>query len=692
MAETQSPRVLRFGPFEADLGNRQLLKDGVPVGLRGQAFDVLVLLLEHPGQLVTREQLRARLWPSGTVVEFDHSIHTAVTKLREALGEGAENPRFIATVRRHGYRFIAPVSIVVPPPLELVATSPASSESGSDAAQQHAVLADQPQGFTDAHTNVNSAAGSSSPNPFAPPASARLKWPLGKWFTSFIAGMLVVVLTFVIADKVRTSKRSPAVKPVVSDAREARTHAVADASNTATFNPPPHSIAVLPFVDMSETKDQEYFSDGLAEELIDMLAKTPGLHVIARTSSFSFRGKADDVPTIAAKLKVATVLEGSVRKSGKRLRVSTQLVRAADGEHLWSETYDRELKDIFKVQDEIAESVVTALKLKLSPGQESTPSRPSSTDAYFQYLLGQQYVTRGGLDGYKRAVSAYRSAVALDPHYAAAYAGLAVAAAFLADATGDNAGLDRAFAAAERAIALSPHEALGYGTRGFLRSTWAWDWAGAQSDFAKALELNPNDPSVLRRYSVLLWQVGRRVEAITVGRKLVELDPFSAPAWDVLALAMMVDGDYAAARDALRHALAIDPARVFNLHRAAILELLEHKPREALATSQKLRTDDGASRAFRVLDIAMAEYSLGHAKESQQALDEAIADFAKAAPYGIAVAYAWRGKPDKAFDWLESAYQWRDGALASIQGDPVIASLRGDPRYDAILRKINLSP
>jgi TolB-like protein/Flp pilus assembly protein TadD len=504
--------------------------------------------------------------------------------------------------------------------------------------------------------------------------------------------VLAAVLAYVIVDKVKISNRASAVQPVLSNAHEIPRPAAVSATNTAMFNPSRHSIAVLPFVDMSETKDQEYFSDGLAEELIDMLAKTPGLHVIARTSSFSFKGKSDDVPTIAAKLKVANLLEGSVRKSGNRLRVSTQLVRATDGEHLWSETYDRELRDVFKVQDQIAESVVTALKLKLSPGQESSPSRPSNTDAYFHYLLAQQYVTRGGLDGYRRAVAAYRSAVASDPHYAAAYAGLAVAEAYLADGIGDSAGLDRASAAADRAIALAPHEAQGYAARGFLRSTWAWDWTGAQADLAKALELDPNDASVLRRHSFLSLQEGRRSEAITTGRKLVELDPLSAPAWDSLALVLMVSGDYTAAREALRQALAIDPARVFTLHRAAIIELLDRRPREALAAAQKLRADDDGSQAFRLQDITLAEYSLGHAKQSQQALDEMIAHNAKGAPYTIAVAYAWRGEPDKAFDWLERAYQQRDGGLAGLKIDPVIASLHGDPRYEAMLKKINLSP
>src|SRR5262249_53360547 len=231
--------------------------------------------------------------------------------------------------------------------------------------------------------------------------------------SALVATLAVLGFAYLALDKLWTSRRSVVVQQVASEAQPANPGA---AAGTLTFSPSPRSIAVLPFADMSEKKDQEYFADGLGEELLDLLAKTPGLHVIARTSSFSFKGKSDDIPTIAAKLKVANILEGSVRKSGNRLRISTQLVRAADGEHLWSETYNLQLKDVFKVQDQIAEAVVTALKLKLSLDLESSPSRSSNTDAYLQYLLGQERLSRNNFSDFRGAVDAYRSAISLDPH------------------------------------------------------------------------------------------------------------------------------------------------------------------------------------------------------------------------------------------------------------------------------------
>jgi TolB-like protein/DNA-binding winged helix-turn-helix (wHTH) protein/cytochrome c-type biogenesis protein CcmH/NrfG len=639
-------RVFRFGPFEADLGNRQLFKNGVPVSLVGQPFEILALLLERPGQLVTREQLRARLWPSGTVVEFDHSIATAITKLREALGDEAQRPRFIATVPRHGYRFITPISAPTATTLE----APAAS-SGRVA----------------------------EPVPAGPVRSPR---GLLVWAVIAALTVLAVVVAYVVVERLWIQQHVPASPRVTPAAAVPKTDAMAGVAQ--------QSIAVLPFVDMSEKKDQEYFADGLAEELIDLLAETPGLRVIARTSSFSFRGKPDDVPTIATKLQVANLLEGSVRKSGKRLRVSTQLVRAADGEHLWSETYDRELKDVFKLQDEIALAVVTAMKLKLSPAQGSLPNHSSNTDAYLQYLLGQQYLSRGSANDFHRAVAAYRSAVALDPHYAAGYAGLAQAEAFLSDATGDTAGLERALAAAERAIELAPGRALGYTARGFVRYLFIWDWAGAQGDFARALEFDPNDPTVLHHYSNLLSSLGRMPEATAIARKVVDLDPLSVRAWQYLAVFLVESGDLEAAREASRHALAIDPTNEFALANLGAIELLAHKSADALAVFQKITGAEENQLGFRLTGIAMAEHSLGHAKESKQALDEATAKTAQAMAYQIAEAYAWGGEADEAFRWLERAYRQHDGGLAELKTDPLLQGLHSDPRYEAMLKRLNL--
>jgi serine/threonine-protein kinase len=449
----------------------------------------------------------------------------------------------------------------------------------------------------------------------------------------------------------------------------------------ASFSPV-HSIVVLPFVDMSERKDEEYFSDGLSEELIELLGKTPGLRVIPRTSSFYFKGKAETLETIAAQLHVANVLEGSVRKSGNRLRITAQLVRADTSEHLWSETYDRELRDVFQVQDEIAGAVVSALQVKLAVAQQAPyMHRTSNLEAHNQFLLGRQFFKRATVDGFRRAAAAFRKAVELDPHYAAAYAELAVAESFVADQDEeDAAGQQRALAAADKAVELAPDEAEPYGTRGFLRGR-RWDWIGAEADFDKALALDSNNSDIQSRYAELLDVLGRQPAALAAARKATELDPLSPWAWTSLAARLITSQQFARADEALRRLIEILPEADFPLSWLGILRLYEGNAKEALVTFQSL-----SEERLRLFGVALAEHTLGHAKESQQALDQLIAEGAPA--YAVAEIYAWRGEKDKAFEWLDRAYQRHTGS--DLRHDPLVTSLHGDPRFAALLRKMNL--
>jgi serine/threonine protein kinase/TolB-like protein/Tfp pilus assembly protein PilF len=474
-----------------------------------------------------------------------------------------------------------------------------------------------------------------------------------------------------------------AVVAAVGVDRLVRPRSGADAA--ASFAPPMRSVAVLPFVDMSENKDQGYFSEGLAEELLDLLAKTPGLLVIARTSSFSFQGTSDDIPTIARKLNVANILEGSVRKSGNRMRITTRLVRASTAEQLWYESYDRELKDVFEVQDEIAGAVAAHLKLTLAPMSQDAARRTSNVEAYNQYLLGRQVFNRGNIDGYRLAIEAYSRAISLDPNYVAPYEGLTTAEFFVADQTGDAAGYRRAEEAAEKSVELGPEDASSYAARGFIRYAMKWDWAGAQADFEKAIALDPGDARFLQRYGEVLATEGRLAEAIATTRKAIELDPLSHSAWQTLTSYFEATRDFAAAHEAYRRALEISPQSDFSLNDLGTLQLLEGQAKEALATFRKIDNE-----GFRLSSVAMAEHSLGHTKESQQALEQLIAQHATEASFQIAEIYAWRGEKDQAFEWLEHAYRQRDGGLSDIKTDPPLAGLRSDPRYRALLRKMNL--
>jgi adenylate cyclase len=448
---------------------------------------------------------------------------------------------------------------------------------------------------------------------------------------------------------------------------------------------PERSIAVLPFTDMSEKKDQEYFSDGLSEELIDLLTKVPDLRVPARTSSFYFKGQHATIAEMAKALSVSHVLEGSVRKAGNTIRVTAQLIRADNGYHLWSQTYDRDLKDVFKVQDEIAGRVVEELKLTLPAAASASAERTGNAAAHTQYLLGRKFFDQPTPEGYKSAVESFNSAIALDPGYAAAYSRLALAEAHLADVIGDPSGLTRATAAAERAITLAPDSADGYFARADLRSNFLWDWEGAHADYSKALAIDPNDSETLSSYSDLLAIQGQLPEALAQIDKAIRIDPLVATFYSLRARLLLDSGDLPAARDAYQQLLRLNPAHPHANVDLAIIDLLSGRPEHALTALQQ-----PASPGWRSIGTAMVEYSLGHAQQSQQALDQTIRDTAPFAAYQIAEIYAWRGQKDQAFQWLERAYAQHDGGLTEIKIDPVLLSLRNDPRYQTFLAKMKL--
>ncbi len=559
------------------------------------------------------------------VVVGSASVYQAVSQLRKILGDVDPSPTYIATVPRKGYRLIASVQRATGPP----------------------------------HI------------PQAPVLPRRTAAPRRVWLVAGTFVTLALAAAYFLGDKAWLSRHTTG---------KGETPAV-DAVNDK-------SIAVLPFADMSEKRDQEYFSDGLAEELIEQLGKTPGLKVIARTSSFSFKGKSDDIPTIALKLKVANVLEGSVRRSGNHLRVSTQLIRADSGQPLWSETFDREFKDVFTIQDEIGAAVVTALKLQLNGG--STAARGHGTtnpEAYNAYLLGRQLHLQGTVPSWRQAIDAYQKAIDFDPHYADAYADLAASEYFLADQTGDHALGKLAEQNAQKAIDLDPRLATGYSVRATLRYLYHYDWAGAESDLKQALALEPTNSRVLSGYGNLLSYIGRTVEATAMLRKAIEQDPLQNTNWQELGITLSESGLRAGAYDAFHHALAIRPADNFSKFHLARLQLVDGKAQEALDTFQS-----NSDEEFRGAGVAMAEHTLGDAKASQQALEKLIDTGAGDAAYQIAEVYAWRGEKDKAFEWLERAYRQRDGGLADLKGDLQLAALRSDPRYVAMLRKLNFPP
>jgi serine/threonine protein kinase len=444
------------------------------------------------------------------------------------------------------------------------------------------------------------------------------------------------------------------------------------------------SIAVLPFLDMSEKKDQVYFSDGLSEELITLLAQIQDLQVIARTSSFHFRNQDVSLKEIARTLGVAHVLEGSVRRAGNTVRVTAQLIRTDDGGHLWSQSYDRDVKDIFQVQDDIAAAVVAALKLKLLAAG-SDPHRSDSPEAYNQFLLARQFGRRGNAEDIQRAIAAYQEAIALDPDYAAAYAGLSFTETAIGASTADAARFALARDAADKALELAPQLVDAYRARAQLRLE-TLDFAGARVDSETALSLAPGESAVHSLYGVQCAGFGNIAQAIAAMKKAIDLDPLSGYAWANVGLLQTMTHDYPAARQSIERALAINPSADAFHFALGQLDLLQGRLAEAQAEFQKQ-----GSEGNRRMGLAMVEYASGHDKQSQSALGELISKNAGDMAYQVADVYAWRGDKDKAFEWLARAYQQRDSGLSGIAWDPLVSILKDDPRYGALLRQLGLS-
>ncbi len=467
----------------------------------------------------------------------------------------------------------------------------------------------------------------------------------------------------------------------------ATTAAAAPAAPAATPASNDNSIAVLPFVDMSQTKDQEYFSDGLSEELLNQLAQIPQLRVIARTSSFSFKGKEAGVAEIAKALNVAHILEGSVRKSGETLRITAQLIRTSDSSHLWSQTYDRNLTDVFKVQDEISREVVAALKLKLLPERlPDNTQRTKDPKAYEQYLLGQETARTGGRASAEAALAAFQRAVAIDPGYANAWAMLGNMQGTVSDFQDSpaqrEAVIDQGLANADKAIALAPDLPVGYAVRGGLRHRLRWNWQGAQADFARALELDPNRATTLRNYAPVLHSLGRADEAVAVARKATVLDPLSEDVWTQLGRTLAGTHADAEARLALERALVLNPQQ--NWANFMLGSLLLSQGETELAMSYYAR----APEQFRTTGTAMVEFTRGNEAASKAALAKMEKDYTIGFAFQIAQVYAWRGEKDKAFEWLDRSYDIHDAGLVRLPYDPAVDPLRSDPRFAALVKKM----
>jgi TolB-like protein/tetratricopeptide (TPR) repeat protein len=446
-----------------------------------------------------------------------------------------------------------------------------------------------------------------------------------------------------------------------------------------------HSIAVLPFVDMSPSKDQEYLSDGIAEELLNLLVKIPGLQVAARTSSFSFKGKDVKIADVARELHVANVLEGSVRKSGNQVRITAQLIQADSGFHLYSETFDRTLDDVFGIQDEISAAVVEALEIKLlgaAPKAVQVDPR-----AYALYLQGRYFYGRRTQADWEKATRAYQDALEIDSGYAAAWAGLARVYYSRAGQsyTDLHQGTAQARQAAQKALALQPTLSEGYVSLAAIQMTYDWDWAGSEASLQRALELTPGMADAMANLGILKRYVGDLDEAIELDRRAVALDPLNLPGYHALGLALIYAGRLDEADEVYQHLLTLNPEfSAANLARSRV-RLLQGQPDEALAVAE-LETEP----FWREFGVLSALYVLGRTAEADARLVDFIAQNQNDSAYQIAQLYGFRDDQDKVFEWLERAYVQRDGGLPEMLLDPYLRTFSDDPRWPELVKKVGL--
>jgi TolB-like protein len=451
---------------------------------------------------------------------------------------------------------------------------------------------------------------------------------------------------------------------------------------------PRKSIAVLPLLNESGDSKDEYFSDGLSEELIAALAQTTGLKVIGRSSSFRFKDRREEPKTIGEKLGVATLLEGTVRKQGDRVRIVAELVNAADGIELWTRTFDRELKDIFAVQQEIAKAVAESLRVTLLGSEEkSTQMATNSVEAHNAYLQAHFHLQRRNLEDYRKAITYFDRAIELDPNYALVYAERSEAWTIIGDLTGQRSmAYPKARSDAEKAVAIARALAEAHAALGWVRAFTEWKFAEGLSELQRAKELSPANPTANDLLARVIVYRGRLEEAERQARQAVELDPLSAATQFTLGRVLFYAGKLDEADAAGRKMAELQPS-ASSSHRWQVLVAVQRGDGETALREAQLEPDD----SIRSFELALAQYVRGDRKAADAALADLIANSGDSLAYQIAQVYAIRNELDKAFEWLQIAFDNYDGGIPSLLVDPLLRVLRDDPRYKNLLAKVGLS-
>jgi len=654
----QLPTVFRFGSFEVDLRAGELRKQGFRVKLQERPLQILALLLDHPGEVVTREELRQHLWAADTFVDFDHSVNTAVNKLRDALGDSAESPRFIETLPRHGYRFIGHVEPlwVVRTPLTTEALHPASAEPELSLVHNRPPADSEPDGSVTVQTRRE-----------------RRRWLR----VAAIAAVAVIIVfeTLVALNVV----------------------GLRDRLFRQDVPPKIESIAVLPFENLSGNPEQEYFADGMTEELITNLGKISTLHVISRTSVMRYKGTKKPLPEIARELAVGTIVESAVRSSGGRVRITVQLIDARTDHHLWAQTYERNMGDILAMQRDIALAIAREVQAESTPQGRThfARSRPVKPEAYELYLKGRYEWNKRTTEGLYKALEYFQSAVLVDPGYALAYSGVADSYSIL----GNNAFLPgaevypKAKAAALKALELDEDLAEAHTSLALVMFDYDRDRKAPLKELKVAIELNPNDATAHHFYANMLAAMGRFQEAIPEIELARKLDPLSARTNANVGYVLYFARRYDRAISEARKAVDLDPNDRHSHTALGLIYLQKGMNREALNEFQKSANLPTGPR-FGLGILAFGYGAVGNRAEALVAMRKAKQSWngEYVSPYRMASIYVVLGEMGEAFKWLKKGVAEYDGQMDYLKVDPIMDPLRSDPRFQDILRQMNFPP
>jgi TolB-like protein/DNA-binding winged helix-turn-helix (wHTH) protein len=648
MAAPSISQPVRFDLFELDLRAGELRKGGIRIRLQEQPLQVLQALIEKPGEVVTGEELQKRIWPADTFVDFDHGLHAAVNRLRTALSDSADRPRYIETVGRRGYRFIGKIE------------------------------------------------PSEQPTPIPPaPRNDPVKKPQQRFWNSW-TGMLVGFGAALAIGAALIAGNVYGLKDWLFKT-----------STLHSFR----SLAVLPLENLSGDPKQDPFADEMTEELITQVSKLGNLRVISRTSVMQYKGTKKSLPQIASELHVDAVVEGAVELIGNRVRITAQLVNGASDEHIWAERYDRELSDVLLLQSEVAGDIAKQIDLQLTPQQQQrlhAGAHPVNPDAYQSYLMGRYYWNLRTGEGLDKAGKYFAEAIQKDPNFALAYSGQADYFAYLTVLGGPEIlrprdAMTQARTAAAKALHLDDSLAEAHASMGNILHNYDWDWVAAEREFKRAIDLNPNYAMAHHLYAHLLIETGRTQESLAEAGWALQLDPYSPFINNGLARQYYLSRQYDKSIRQCQLGLQINPTYLPARIQLALAYEQTGKFPEAISQLEKavdlITAGAQASPGGHPIDVPVLHALLGHAyavtgrrSDGMNELGKLQAAAAKhyIPPSYFAILWMALGDKNQAFVWLNRGYQDRSEHMLYLGIEPLVDPLRSDPRFVSLLKKVGL--